>query len=224
MNDWTQQLKVNRPIASTAAQSEPVSHDLKASPQLIQALEQAAARFAVRTDSFADGKRDTCLDIAAKLTRWGSFVSQKQKDFALKLIEWSKPRAAAAPKDETQKSDWGRPVPRLFAVMQKHATLHVDPLKLSRKNQDSLVWVMYDGQLVGKIEAERAVVWPRKSEAAGTTPLKVLAIIEEFEANPLETAKKYGKLSGRCCSCGRDLTDPASIEAGIGPICAQKFS
>jgi hypothetical protein len=25
---------------------------------------------------------------------------------------------------------------------------------------------------------------------------------------------------GFCCRCGRTLTDPASIESGIGPICA----
>lgn len=39
----------------------------------------------------------------------------------------------------------------------------------------------------------------------------------------LEEAKAYGKLYGVCCVCGRDLTDEASIAAGIGPICAGKF-
>ena len=27
---------------------------------------------------------------------------------------------------------------------------------------------------------------------------------------------------GRCCVCGRELTDPESIAAGIGPVCAGK--
>lgn len=39
----------------------------------------------------------------------------------------------------------------------------------------------------------------------------------------LEDAKKFGRETGTCCSCGRELTNPESIEAGIGPICAQKF-
>ena len=39
----------------------------------------------------------------------------------------------------------------------------------------------------------------------------------------LEDAKAYGKLTGTCCSCGRELTNEDSIEAGIGPICAGKF-
>lgn len=40
----------------------------------------------------------------------------------------------------------------------------------------------------------------------------------------LEQAREYGRLYGVCCNCGADLTDEKSIEAGIGPICAKKFS
>lgn len=36
----------------------------------------------------------------------------------------------------------------------------------------------------------------------------------------LEEAAEFGKLYGVCCVCGRDLTDEASIAAGIGPVCA----
>lgn len=39
----------------------------------------------------------------------------------------------------------------------------------------------------------------------------------------LEEAKEYGALYGTCCVCARTLTNEASIEAGIGPICASKF-
>lgn len=39
----------------------------------------------------------------------------------------------------------------------------------------------------------------------------------------LEEAKAYGRLYGRCCDCGRRLTDEASIAEGIGPICAAKW-
>lgn len=28
--------------------------------------------------------------------------------------------------------------------------------------------------------------------------------------------------SGECSRCGRELTDPASIERGLGPVCAEK--
>lgn len=39
----------------------------------------------------------------------------------------------------------------------------------------------------------------------------------------LEEAKAFGKTHGYCCNCGALLTDPESIAAGIGPICAGKF-
>lgn len=41
--------------------------------------------------------------------------------------------------------------------------------------------------------------------------------------DPLNAAIRYGKVSGECSCCGRELTDPRSIERGIGPICADKF-
>jgi hypothetical protein len=36
----------------------------------------------------------------------------------------------------------------------------------------------------------------------------------------LEEAKKFGHAHGYCIRCGAQLTDPKSVEAGIGPICA----
>lgn len=42
------------------------------------------------------------------------------------------------------------------------------------------------------------------------------------EALTLEEAQEFGHATGRCCLCSRELTDPASIEAGIGPVCAAK--
>lgn len=38
-----------------------------------------------------------------------------------------------------------------------------------------------------------------------------------------EDAKEFGDLYGCCCRCGTVLTDEASIERGLGPICAEKF-
>jgi hypothetical protein len=35
--------------------------------------------------------------------------------------------------------------------------------------------------------------------------------------------RSQGKETGVCVCCGRELTDPKSIEAGIGPVCAKKW-
>lgn len=39
----------------------------------------------------------------------------------------------------------------------------------------------------------------------------------------LDDAKNFGHRTGRCCCCGRTLTNPVSIENGIGPICAERY-
>lgn len=47
--------------------------------------------------------------------------------------------------------------------------------------------------------------------------------VARVATNALEAAIEYGKKVGRCSCCGRELTDPESIAAGIGPICQQGF-
>lgn len=42
-------------------------------------------------------------------------------------------------------------------------------------------------------------------------------------SNPSEAAKAYGRRTGCCCVCGRELTRNESIDAMIGPICAEKY-
>lgn len=37
-----------------------------------------------------------------------------------------------------------------------------------------------------------------------------------------EEAKEFGRETGVCCCCSKTLTDPNSISAGIGPVCASK--
>lgn len=177
-------------------------------------LRAAAARFADRTDSFANGKELTCRDLAAKLERFGDYASGKQQEFAAKLVEWSKPRAATAAAPAALL------VPELFRVMQKHAHFYAERLKLSRRNQDTLVWVLWDDVCVGKIEDGRVSLFTKR---LGADVANVEGLLREFDRDPIIAAMKYGKLSGRCCSCGRDLTNDGSIEMGIGPICARKF-
>lgn len=41
--------------------------------------------------------------------------------------------------------------------------------------------------------------------------------------DPMGEAVAHGKRTGSCAICARELTDPVSIERGIGPICAERF-
>lgn len=47
--------------------------------------------------------------------------------------------------------------------------------------------------------------------------------LEAIIANPLEAAKQYAKIAGRCCICNLVLENPESVARGVGPICAGKF-
>jgi hypothetical protein len=47
--------------------------------------------------------------------------------------------------------------------------------------------------------------------------------ILDVAKDPLNAAIAYGKEFGLCAMCGRDLSDPVSVERGIGPICADRF-
>jgi hypothetical protein len=191
-------------------------------PAMLQAeeLHAAACRFEARTDAFAAGKGATCRDMAGKLIKYGSFVSEKQADFARKLVEWSKPRqqAVAAP----QALPVAPALPKLFTLMQRLAKLTIGQIQIVRKNGDSLCWIKHEGaeKVVGRItEGGMLTLWTRPGINVATLNDALLAI----EKDPEAAAVLHGRASGRCSICNRDLTDPESIERGIGPICAEKF-
>lgn len=110
---------------------------------------------------------------------------------------------------------------KFFAVMLKHNKFYAGDITMSRGRDGETVWIRHVAaeKALGRIERGVLTIWNRP----GVDVDAVRKTLAEFEDAPLEAAQRYGKLTGRCCSCGRELTDPASIEDGIGPICAKKF-
>lgn len=47
-------------------------------------------------------------------------------------------------------------------------------------------------------------------------------LLRGIAKDPYAAAILFGKLIGKCSICGRTLTDPESIDRGIGPICADR--
>ena len=72
------------------------------------------------------------------------------------------------------------------------------------------------GVYLGKISDDRFIP-SRECDAA--TIAKVVLIASD----PANAARVYGLQTGTCCCCGRELTDPVSVAAGIGPICGSRF-
>ena len=52
---------------------------------------------------------------------------------------------------------------------------------------------------------------------------ETIKLIQEVCKSPLESAIAYGRRTGNCAVCSRDLTRHDSIDRGIGPICAEKL-
>jgi hypothetical protein len=50
-----------------------------------------------------------------------------------------------------------------------------------------------------------------------------VAEVTRIIADPKTAARAFGLKSGICSCCGRELTDPVSIENGIGPVCAENY-
>lgn len=63
-----------------------------------------------------------------------------------------------------------------------------------------------------------ALVWD--GERFEYAPGGYRAILASGQRLSSDEAAAFGRETGTCCSCGRALTNPASIEAGIGPVCA----
>lgn len=51
----------------------------------------------------------------------------------------------------------------------------------------------------------------------------VTDLLKAFANDPEGIASAYGKLTGNCCFCARELTDKRSTDVGYGPICADHY-
>ena len=177
----------------------------------IEQLNAAAQRFYARSDDFAMGKGAICEDLARKLARFGSFASDKQADFAAKLVTWSEPRPHTnAPAVS---------LPTIFSlVMDKGMSFHLGACKvvLFQSGAVGIVAPVFGQGTYGVIEDGRL------KRFAGLTD-EMLALLLDVEARGLEAVKEIGRATGRCAICSRMLTNAESIAAGIGPICAERF-
>lgn len=93
--------------------------------------------------------------------------------------------------------------------------LKIVPAKESSRNPGALYVTRggdYQGKLTGGEFKALAVALP-----------DTLPRLLELAGDPAGVARLYGQRTGVCCCCGRELTDPQSIAAGIGPICASKW-
>ena len=51
----------------------------------------------------------------------------------------------------------------------------------------------------------------------------LMALLDEFCAEPRKLSILHGKLTGNCCYCSLPLSDPRSLHTGYGPVCADHW-
>jgi hypothetical protein len=114
-------------------------------------------------------------------------------------------------------------MPRTLDVVAKFARVTVGEIGIVKKNAEDLWWIKSGDTLVGRLDAQGAALFGRRIREAGLETTAIRAALEALEADPLAAIKAHGLATGTCGCCGRELTDPVSIERGIGPICADRL-
>ena len=170
---------------------------------------------------FAVSMRNALVEYGHFTERQEAAVRSCAAKWAVKqaeLAETKKATAAAAPAIDASKVEAalrsakasGLRYPRL-----RLARFVFTPAPDTSKNAGA-VYVKAGEQYLGKILNGKFL---KVRECDGDTEAKVL----EVAADPEQAAVAYGRQYGQCACCGRELSDPESVQRGIGPVCADKY-
>ena len=90
------------------------------------------------------------------------------------------------------------------------------PAPMTGKNPNAIYVKHSDGTYLGKVAGSRLFT------VASVSP-EVEGEIMAVASDPLNSAIAYGKRYGKCAVCARTLTDPESIDRGVGAVCASNY-
>lgn len=154
---------------------------------------------------------------------WSDRQLASAQSMAAKIVAKREAKAAEAKKAEVEVDL--TPIRAMFDAAKasgyKKPIYRAEGLKLSLasaygRNPGALYVVNLDNdEYLGKIEG--TTFKPTRDGAKFAEALHAIA------ADPKAAAVRYGQRTGTCACCGRQLTKHASIELGIGPICAEKW-
>ena len=172
------------------------------------------------------GLRSTfAADLAAKFNR----LSDKQYAWAHKLAVDSINRQTES---QAQTNNEGAQFARLFEVFKaaksrglKRLTLRLSGVNVKPNRDLTMLWVTSQTEKeegnYGLQPKYLGKITPNSLDSRLADDIK--AVLFEAANDPLTAAIRYGKETGSCSCCGRDLTNAESIRLGIGPICREKF-
>jgi len=184
----------------------------------------------MRTKSESDRPFEFAVSIMEAFFKYGSLTERQHA--AVTRLRLADEERKAARKVEAERRAANAPVVNLdkieeaFSAAQangiKRPKLRLDTFKFSLApahgmNAGAIYAVDADSdQYLGKIKDGRFM---RVRECSDDQEARIIAVC----ANPKAAAIAYGKRTGKCCICGRELTNHESIDLGIGPICAGRM-
>lgn len=203
----------------------------KAKTQATQArnLETRKAAFLEEHKALIDGLRvvpsEFCNSLLAQFGERGS-LTENQIRAGYAAIERHQQRAVErqAARDANSGNVEVARIRQLFDTASgnglKKPVLRAEGLVLKLASQHGrnpgAIYVTKGDEYVGKIIGTRF-------EATRSADATILPALQTISTEPREAAIRYGRLTGVCGCCGRELTDPESIAKGIGPICEAKW-
>ena len=170
----------------------------------------------------------------ADLNEAKEYLSQHMSfnDFAMQLVEkkklsekqvaWVHYLATQSVIDSQTPVEFGpykQLVNKMYDTMTaKKFQVRLPGMTLSTVNKGANVGCVYifeNNNYVGKITST--------GELKGNVSEDVENLLEDANDNLLQLAKIYGHETGTCSICARTLSDPLSVQMGIGPICAKRL-
>lgn len=179
---------------------------------------------------------DAALDLLQHCT--GSFArslyqQSHERQLSERQLAWAHKLATDLLQESPADSDNKEPqFSRLFDVFKaakarglKRLTMRFSGIRVKPSRDLGSLWILSDTE---KVEGDYGLqpkylgkVTPNRLDSRLADDVK--AVLLEAAADPLTAAIRYGKETGSCSCCGRDLTNAESIRLGIGPICREKF-
>lgn len=202
--DYWEQLMADRRNGNVRTTERPVDIQPARVPQAVREARTIAARPAVTADA----------DVAAFLAAYtGSFEFLTKMAGIVRNGRALTPNQAAA----VRKCMAREQAPK--APVAAPAAPQVQVTEGMWRTADGAIWKVLPGRTTGNLYAKRLGEGGSFEYVVGG----IHRVRETGVRLTLDEAKQYGRVTGRCCVCARLLTDPASITAGIGPVCAARF-
>ena len=127
--------------------------------------------------------------------------------------------------EEPQFSGLFEPFMAARAKGAKRLTMRFSDAILKLNKTGDAIWVL---SATEKVEGDYGLqpkylgkVTPNRLDSR--IPDSVKETLIAAAADPLTAAIRYGRETGSCSCCGKELTNKESIRLGIGPICREKF-